>query len=200
MKYLGIFLIIGGIGGIISEEFVPGIVLLVVGILVFNKFRKPKSKPISSNGSNKKITKGQFKFRVAGVTKPNDKGKNIQTLIRELVDQEIEMNDYSYDDMTDKEIIDFGRDVYETDLNGNNEIELVFEPDNRYDTNAIKVIHEDIGHIGYVSKQDTAKVKQLLDKGCHIAWNLLGGNVKYTDDNKVKTKTLTYGIEITLSN
>lgn len=41
---------------------------------------------------------------------------------------------------------------------------LVREPDNEFDQNAIKVLHEDGTHIGYIKSADTDAVRQMLGK------------------------------------
>lgn len=208
MKYLGIFLMIVGLSAIVGKEFVPGVVLIVAGFFVFKKFNKPKvtksKKVISSTPTeNKAPKKNHFKFNVAGISKTNDKGKDIQKLIKEYVTESIEMGHTDkYEDMTNAEILESGREVYEVALYGDYEVELIPEPNNPYDPNAIRVIHSDIGHIGYVPRDFITNVKLLIDSECHLEWKLVGGKLKYIDygEDKVKTRTLTYGIEVTLTN
>ena len=89
-------------------------------------------------------------------------------------------------------------DVYEADIYGYSEITLTTEPNNEYDPNAIKVMHKEIGHIGYVPKELTNRVKTALKNDCEIEWKLVGGKMKYIDydEDKVRTKTLNYGVII----
>ena len=42
--------------------------------------------------------------------------------------------------------------------------ELVAEPDNDFDANAIKVMHSDGTHLGYIKKEETDAVRQMLGK------------------------------------
>lgn len=42
--------------------------------------------------------------------------------------------------------------------------ELVAEPDNEFDANAIKVMHSDGTHLGYIKKEETDTVRQMLGK------------------------------------
>lgn len=41
---------------------------------------------------------------------------------------------------------------------------LVAEPDNEFDSNAIKVMHSDGTHLGYIKKEETDTVRQMLGK------------------------------------
>ena len=41
---------------------------------------------------------------------------------------------------------------------------LVAEPDNEFDANAIKIVHEDGTHIGYIKAAETDAVRQMLGK------------------------------------
>lgn len=42
--------------------------------------------------------------------------------------------------------------------------QLVEEPDNDFDANAIKVMHSDGTHLGYIKKEETDAVRQMLGK------------------------------------
>ena len=42
--------------------------------------------------------------------------------------------------------------------------QLVAEPDNDFDANAIKVMHSDGTHLGYIKKEETDAVRQMLGK------------------------------------
>lgn len=44
--------------------------------------------------------------------------------------------------------------------------QLVAEPDNVYDPNAIKVVHEDGHHLGYIPQDDTLDVRNFLPLPC----------------------------------
>jgi hypothetical protein len=149
---------------------------------------------------NNEKTYKTYTFKVTGISKKNDKGESIQQNIKQLVKDYIDDGGIRYDGLSNKEILDNNYDAYEVYIYGFNEISLVPEVDNQYDSNAIKVIHSEIGHIGYVPKESNKKVKELLDNNCSINWELIGGKIKYVDwdEYKVKTKTLTYGVKIEL--
>ena len=146
--------------------------------------------------------KKEITFRVAGITM-----EDRQKRIKDAVKEEREFAEL-YEGWSNKEILEMyseGERVYELNINGYSEIELIPEPGNKFDPNAIKVIHEDIGHVGYVPATYCKKVKKAIEEGYELEWKLLGGKYKYIefDDDKcddvVKTTTDTYGIEITLT-
>lgn len=154
---------------------------------------------IPQPGPEKPLQK-HFYFNVAGITKKNDKGQDIQRLIRQYVRNELELTGDAYYGMTNKEIYESGEDrVFEADISGSYEITFEPEPDNPYDPKAIKVIHSEIGHIGYVPREFTDQVHSVLkNKEYRIEWKLTGGKYKYVDyeEDRVKTGTLNYGITI----
>lgn len=61
--------------------------------------------------------------------------------------------------------------VKEYGKEGAGNISLIPEPDNKYDTNAIKVMFDSIGHIGYVPKDRNESIRKLLSKKSYdIKW------------------------------
>lgn len=142
-------------------------------------------------------------FNVAGVTAKNDEGKDIQKLISSYVKDWLGYND-AYEGLTNKEIKEdyYGDKVYEADVFSFDDITFIPEPDNPYDANAIKVIHEELGHIGYVPKSDTKEVKEILKHHEYrVEGEILGGKYKYVDEfeDKVKVNKHNYGIKLIVS-
>lgn len=156
------------------------------------------------NLNEEKITskpKREITFRVAGISM-GDIQKNIKSMVKE----EKEYGD-QYDGLTNKDILEMyseGDKIYEVNINGTSEIQLMPEPENKYDPNAIKVIHAEIGHIGYVPAVECEKVKKVLSKDYSIEWKLIGGKYKYieydydNDKDVVRIQNDTYGVQITL--
>jgi len=211
-KVGGVVLMLFGVVGLftMSDGFSFSTLVIAVAFMFLGyKLFKGKSKskviaktvtaPTSNIPTKKKVT-NQLSFRVAGISKKNDRQEDIQKLIKEYVAEAIELgHTEAYEEMTNAEIKEDGGEFYEADLYGYDEIELIPEPTNPHDPNAIKVMHEEIGHIGYVPAEYTEQVKSIMDKDYEVEWKLLGGKMKYVDeDDKVKTKTLTYGIAIDL--
>lgn len=56
-------------------------------------------------------------------------------------------------------------------------VELIPEPDNPYDPNAIKVVIDNV-QVGYIKKGSTARVKNLLKAGGKVTAEIKGGPYK----------------------
>lgn len=93
------------------------------------------------------------------------------------------MGKYNIDyEQSRKELIDSyvcDEKIYEIIFSPNS-IELVEEPENEYDSNAIKVIIDDI-HVGYIKKGSCSHIKNLLtsNKIAKITADIHGGKYKY---------------------
>lgn len=80
-------------------------------------------------------------------------------------------------------------DIYEYNLFETfNDVSLIEEPTNEYDTNAIYVSYKGL-KLGYIKKGSTARVRNLLKKEHKIKIVFYGGNVKgILGDRKVEEK------------
>ena len=203
-KVLGILLMILGLFGLLLLMIDFNLVILITSPVVIVggwkmfKQKKVKKEVFTPPVSPQTLYKNKMDFNVVGISKTNDKGKDIQSLIGDYVEEQIQAEYIdAYDGMTNKEIIEDGDRIFEADLSGSFEIKLVPEPENPYDPNAIKVVHNEMGHIGYVPAHTTDKVKDAT-KGPHrLEWQLLGGKFKYADeDDKIVKETLNYGMNI----
>ncbi|RIJ65499.1 PH domain-containing protein [Rummeliibacillus sp. POC4] len=165
--------------------------------------------------SHKTISRKTITFNVAGVTKENDQGKDIQKLLQQEGKQYCKENEIDlYNGLTNKEIIEFGdgtsefEDLYLSD----EEVIFIPEPTNPYDENAIKVFlkygeNESPTHIGYVPINKTKELQLILDTKnvSLIDAHYVGGKIKEleydyeTDKDKVVVKELTLGIEISIT-
>ncbi|MBX4271861.1 hypothetical protein [Clostridium estertheticum] len=148
------------------------------------------------------IVKKEIRFRVAGTTY-----NGIQKNIKSMVKEEKEISD-PYEGLSNKDILEDYSDedkIYEVDIFGSDEMQLIPEPENKFDPNAIKIVHEEIGDVGYVPAVDCKKVNKAIEGGYSMEWRLIGGKHKQIeyDDEKgkdvVKIITNTYGIMIILS-
>lgn len=210
MKILAIILILGGIGGILDGEFLSGLLLLVAGVLLFKNKMKNNKKRLKENNNidiknsikvetinrNATSNKNTYTFRVAGITY-----EGREETIKEIVNDWKECNPEDlYFGMKNKEIADEYENIYEVDVYDWCDIELIPEPDNKHDPNAIKVV-SDFGMLGYIPANETKKIKEIIEKEHDLQWRIIGGKYKYYDDteDKVRTKTVTYGVEIYLN-
>lgn len=92
--------------------------------------------------------------------------------------------EYGY---TKSELIDCGAvdmNTYEWIPRDGMELELIPEPDNKYDSNAVKVV---VGghHIGYIPKEKCLEVLELLSNGRieKMRYDLVGGKYKRVDED-----------------
>ena len=90
-------------------------------------------------------------------------------------------------DYTKSELVDcgaFDMNTYEWVPRDGMEVELIPEPDNKYDPNAVKVV---IGghHIGYIPKEKCLEVLELLSSGRieRMSYDLIGGKYKRVDED-----------------
>ena len=171
-----------------------------------------EDKPTQTNKQEKVIPTPtidytRFTFNVAGVTKQNDKNKDIQKILRRSGKLYCEENLIElYGGYTNKDILEYVHEVSEfEDLQFNDdEISFVPEPTNEYDPNAIKVfIHygnEEIHHIGYVPKKYTSELKDILDSksALTITACYVGGKIKESDYDLEKDKDVVVTNELTL--
>lgn len=160
----------------------------------------------SLNNKNKIIS-----TYVAGTKYKNSDGTNRQNIIKNYVkdnhdSDSFDKNDYDY--VSNKEIEEesglLDIEYYQYELTEYNSIELEREPDNPYDENAIKIIHNKMGQIGYIPRKDTEKVNQILsNKELDVSYKiiLLGGRYKYFDTNsykvRIKSKPFNFNLDIT---
>lgn len=157
--------------------------------------------PIIKEEIAKPKPKKDISFKIAGVT-----FNGIQSKIKSMVKEE-KYSSEPYDGLSNKEILEDysdGDKIYEVDIYGSSEIKLVPDPQNKFDPNAIKVVHEEMGDIGYVPATSCKRVKKVLDGEYSLNWKLIGGKSKYIeydvekDKDVVRTNNDTYGIMITL--
>jgi len=155
--------------------------------------------PKANKNTNRKK---EIIFNVAGVT-----FNGIQSKLKSMVRNENEAS-IPYEGMSNKEILEtYSEDdkIYEVEIYGSTEIKLIPDPQNKFDVNAIKVVHEELGDIGFVPAVDCKRVKKVLESGYSLNWKLIGGKYKYIeydsekDKDVVKTENNTYGILITLT-
>ena len=208
---LGIALLVDGatIGGGIFMCVTGVIMILLVRQMKKNRIAKlsqpaitatdePKSTPVKKN------TKQHYTFRAAGVTHQNDSGENIQDILKGYAKETLEY-DEPYEGLKNKEILEdyFDEFVYETsDVYIPGVISLVPEPTNQYDPNSIKIMTSTLGHVGYVPREETRAVKEIIDNhDPKYTAEVIGGKYKYVDEmeEKVRTATDKYGISIELS-
>lgn len=223
-KVIGGILIFLGVTALIGYPEDGGLSYILISLLFValgiymikkNHVKKPKAEkskvvkkaePSSNQASTKQdaaVKKSFCNFKVAGVTKRNDQGDNIQYLIGKYVKEILEFED-PYQGLKNKEIYEdyYDDKVYEAgDIYPPHPMKFVFDPFNQYDPNAIKIFVDTVGHIGYVPASDNVKIGEIIrNHEYDITWEITGGKYKYVDEveDKIKTDSEPYGIEVTL--
>ncbi|MGI2731711.1 HIRAN domain-containing protein [Bacillus cytotoxicus] len=161
--------------------------------------------PASSPSPIELATSNTLTFNVAGVTFENDKGKDIQALLRRIA-RTIAKENYidSYGGYTNKELLEIWGEASEfEDVEFGDYISFVKDPDNEFDKNAIKVIvnlDDKEFHIGHVPKKQNIEISKLLDSESitSISANFVGGKTKSVDYDDEKDKDVVVITELTL--
>lgn len=146
--------------------------------------------------------KNNFDTIVAGVTKNNAAGKDRQKIIENYIKDDNFYDKFDKDGAdywSPKDIKESNWEVYQYDLHESNTIELIPEPDNPYDKNAIKVIHKEMGDIGYIPRKDNVNLANFINSysgNVRYSIDFEGGKYKYYDGEKIITDWKPYGIRI----
>lgn len=133
-----------------------------------------------------------YSFKVAGISH-YEKGI-IETLASENDDYDMTKKEIVDAYMTDESIYKYTVDV--------DDVQLVPEPDNPYDPNAIKVIVDGV-LIGHVPGRSTKRVKQILTQSPEIICEIYGGPSKIVFEESDGTYTMkkrdhNFGAEVIL--
>jgi len=165
---------------------------------------EPSRQSVSWLYATSPIKREQVIFSVDGTTE-EERHERIKAAV-DVVKENTDIMDL-YEGLSHKKILkqhSDGKKIYEIEIGGYSEIQLIPEPDNKLNPNAIKVVHSKIGEVGYVPTEECIRVKEFMDKNYDSEWKLLGGKHKCVevDEQKgnkiVNTSIEPYGIEITL--
>ncbi|MDK4479967.1 HIRAN domain-containing protein [Fusobacterium necrophorum] len=153
-----------------------------------------------------KAKHGNIEFEVAG-TFVEERQKLIKKFIKDEIKNEMIE---AYGGLSTKEIKEKyeGIEVYEIpeghiwkgSYKNNGYIKIEKEPDNEYDKNAVKIILEEYGRIGYVPKNQNVEVAKILEEKENISFKMeiTGGKYKLWDGDEMETDEEEYGINIKL--
>lgn len=114
--------------------------------------------------------------------------------------------DMSKRELVEADLIEYKVFKYEDIIS---DVQLVPDPENEHDSNAIKVVANGI-HVGFVPAKNISRVRNILEhKNPDISWDFYGGPYKilyeeYDDENDKEVYTLekdryNYGLKVTLS-
>lgn len=151
--------------------------------------RKKKDQTITEVRQNEpKIITENYIFKAAGTSAYK---KNIQNLADTNDDFSMSKKEIRENCMEDERIYKYTFNV--------RKVELVPEPDNPADPNAVKIV-ADYEHIGYVPASKCKRVKKLLESPelDSIFCDIYGGKYKILKNGDLDTDETEYGAEITI--
>ena len=139
----------------------------------------------------------KYSFNVAGISY---RERDFSNLLYENIFYDMTKKELIEEGLIDEKIFKYGGGIYKVDL--------VPDPDNEYDANAIKVLANGV-HIGFVPSKNAVRVKNIMEsKNPSVSWEVLGGPYKilyedydYDRDREVYTlerEHLNLGLKITL--
>lgn len=182
LKFLRIIYLISGIFMIISGLLLMlvsmvYVAFLIIGIIIIYYSIQCKKKIAQAEKEcNATNTVSISKNNIPKTEHHNIAGTSFRQ--KEIKSLGIENNDYS---LSKKEIIEYGledENIYQL-IFSPTLIQLVEEPENKHDPNAVKVIADNI-HIGYIKKGSCSHIKNLINnnKINRITANIHGGKYK----------------------
>lgn len=201
--FLLVFAIIYLIGFFVTLDFIGLVAAIVFFVLYLKIEKKPieNKKYIPSNVNVSNTSASQYKED--NISSPQYKIENHHvagTSFRQKEIASLAYENFEYD-MSKNELIDeFDENVkiYKYDFNPN-KIELIEEPDNPHDSNAIKVVIDDV-LVGYIKKNSCSRVRNLLYSNSilKIDAEISGGPYKiiysdYDDDKEKDVYTVEKG-------
>lgn len=197
----------------------PPILILVI-YLGFKYLTFTESKLNRENKTNNHITQHRSKnfshdmlkkpisFSVKGVSKKNNEGYEIQSIIKCIVKdikEELDSDDL-YEGLTKKEILDelennCDNRIYEINDESFFDISLVPDPTNEFDSKAIKIVSDEYGHLGFVPRDLTDLIHERLKYPIKAVYcTITGGKYKYYDDEseRIESDETYYGLIMTI--
>lgn len=136
--------------------------------------------------------KKTFTTKLVGITQIDNDGTDRQESIKNYVLENYDNNTFDKEDSmyhTNSDIKENGYEVYQYWLTEKDTIKLVAEPENPHDPNAIMVIHDKMGKIGYIPRTDNVELAKFLEEANNkvkITINLDGGPYKIYDEDQEK--------------
>lgn len=212
-KIIGVILILGSLGGFVSlsNEFnffnlILAIALLAGGIFLITRKKVQKTQKQIVKSAANVVAPTVTPAPQASANEETHKVTGISYRTDAVLSLGYENEDYK---LSKKQLIEEGlteKNIYKYDF-GEYNGELVPEPDNPYDPNAIKVLAGGV-HIGYIKKGSCAHIKNLMkdDKIAGIKVFIGGGPYKnvYSDDilsddpedYEMETETIEYHAKV----
>lgn len=188
------------LSGILTRNYILAYISIPVFALGLYKGTIPKDAPASSGNAPSELTgaavpETRSVIFDAVCDGADDDGKSFQDIISDFARNRIHP-DSRFEGLTDDEIVRLRMGVFETELTGLGEIKLISDGTN------IRVIHDEMGHIGNVpeSKSDEALSVIDGDNKYRVLWQVYGGRYKGYDQETgtVISKDSAYTVHVEL--
>lgn len=190
------------LSGILTRNYMLAYISIPVFALGLYKGTIPKdtpsekSSPVSpSELSGAAVPETRSVIFDADVNGLDDEGRSFQDIISFFARERIHPGS-RFEGLTDDEIVRLRMGVYETELTGLGEIKLIS------DGTRIRVIHDEMGHVGNVPESKSADVLSVLDgdNRYRVIWQVYGGRYKGYDPESgaVASKDSQYTVHVEL--
>ncbi len=213
IRVVSIISILAGLLSLIINEYMLAVILIGLGAYLFLNSKK---KPIKTNSVatvNKdpeqpipisEPLEDKKPLEAAQIKPKNDPIKysiniawdNKYEGVKAAIENVKDVYEYErYENMTRAELIettrDYGLRVYEYPIEEYYDIKFIPEPDNKYNPEALRIVSDTFGMLGYVPDKNLSRVKGMLNKhpDASIWLEIKGGSYKYWDDEEDKIVT-----------
>lgn len=200
LKLLQIIFLISGIimiifGLLLMLISIVNVIFLIIGIIeIFYSFRYKMKLAQTKNKSNSINAIKNAKYNIPKTEHHNISGTSYRQ--KEIKSLGFENDDYS---LSKKEIIEYGledENIYQLSFSPTS-IQLIEEPENKHDSNAVKVIADGV-HVGYIKKGSCVHIKKLINENkiSKITADIHGGKFKrVSSEYDMYTDKETYELE-----
>ena len=223
MIVIGIILIFGGLGGLISKSYAGGLAVLALGVVLLVLGIKRKKKTPKPVPQPQPVSQPPVQPQPRPVPPPTPQPAPQPVVVRQPVPQSSKkvethrvagMAHYKdaieslgeenpVYDYSKREIVEDGMEdeqIFRLDFDPM-PVEFVFEPENEFDPNAIAIVVNG-EKIGYVKKGSTGRIRNLLKSGTieKATVEIKGGKYKIVDseDGSIDRDEMDYRADVNL--
>jgi hypothetical protein len=190
------------LSGILTRNYMLAYISIPIFALGLYKGTIPKdapgekSSPVpTSELSGASVPETRSVIFDADINGLDDEGRSFQEIIADFSKERIHPGS-RFEGLSDEEIVRLRMGVFETELTGLGEIKLIS------DGSRVRVIHDEMGHVGNVPENKTEDVLSVLDgdNRYRILWQVYGGRYKGYDPGSgtVASRDAEYTVHVEL--
>lgn len=187
------------LSGILTRNYMLAYISIPIFALGLYKGSIPKDAPVEKPGpgntSDASVPETRSVIFDAEVNGLDDEGRGFQDIISDFAKERIHPGS-RFEGLSDEEIVRLRMGVYETELTGLGEISLIS------DGTRVRVIHDEMGHVGNVPESKSDDVLSVLDGNNRykVLWQVYGGRFKGYDPESgaVASKDAEYTVHVEL--